>query len=88
MRSTRNKTMTLDGDEAELYLSRCVETDSITPDQNFVDTVIHGDTFEALKHIKTESVDLAIIDPPYNMNKTFGDDKFYKTDINSYAEYT
>ena len=88
MRSTRNKTMTLDGDEAELYLSRCVEADSITLDQNFVDTVIHGDTFEALKHIKSESVDLAIIDPPYNMNKTFGEDKFYKTDINSYAEYT
>ncbi|BAZ80824.1 DNA-methyltransferase [Sphaerospermopsis kisseleviana NIES-73] len=36
--------------------------------------IFHGDTINVLKnHISSESVDLIIIDPPYNIGKKFGD---------------
>jgi adenine-specific DNA-methyltransferase len=36
--------------------------------------IFHGDTLNVLKnHISSETVDLIIIDPPYNIGKKFGD---------------
>jgi len=43
----------------------------IFPD-NFIDTFICGDTLEILKQIPTESVDLAITSPPYNIKNSTG----------------
>ena len=36
--------------------------------QDFVNKIVHGDAFEVLKEIPSESVDLVITDPPYGLN--------------------
>ena len=48
---------------------------------------IQGDAIEVLKTIKTESVDLVIADPPYNLGKDYGNDSDTK-DFDAYMEFT
>jgi len=45
--------------------------------------VQQGDALEVLKKIDSESVDLLIADPPYNLNKDYGN----KSDSQSFEEY-
>lgn len=49
--------------------------------------IIHQDTFEALKYLPDNFVDLLFLDPPYNLSKTFNSNKFTKRSINSYTEW-
>ena len=37
--------------------------------------IINGDALEKLKDIPSESIDLIITDPPYNLNKDYGKNK-------------
>ena len=49
--------------------------------------IICGDALEELKKIKDESIDLIVTDPPYNLNKDYGnnDDKL---EFNEYMEFS
>jgi site-specific DNA-methyltransferase (adenine-specific) len=46
-----------------------------------------GDCVEAAKRIEPNSVDLLVLDPPYNLNKKFGEKSFNKlpVDRNNYS---
>lgn len=46
--------------------------DAITHLNNEKSMVILGDSLEILKNMRSESVDLIFTDPPYNINKNFG----------------
>ena len=35
-------------------------------------SILHGDALELLKTLPSESVDLIIADPPYNLGKDYG----------------
>ncbi len=86
MKSDKNKTIDFGLQQAEEYLSRTVSV------QNFADGVINktvvGDCFAALSKLKNESVDLLIVDPPYNLDKNFHGNVFRKTDDDAYSDYT
>ena len=41
--------------------------------QSLINRVLHGDCLEVLDQIPNKSIDLIIIDPPYNINKDGGD---------------
>ncbi len=86
MKSERNKTIDFPLECAEQYLKRCVKGEQLNKGQYCV-TVI-GDFFTAVNNIEDNSVDLLIVDPPYNLNKDFHGQKFKKTDSEQYAEYT
>lgn len=45
--------------------------------------ILQGEATEKLQDLKTESVDLIIADPPYNLNKDYGN----KSDSKSFDEY-
>jgi site-specific DNA-methyltransferase (adenine-specific) len=45
--------------------------------------LIHGDAIEEMKKIKTNSVDLVIADPPYNLGKDYGNNH----DLKGFDEY-
>jgi site-specific DNA-methyltransferase (adenine-specific) len=47
-----------------------------------------GDAFNVLKKIKDKSVDLLIVDPPYNLDKDFHGNGFKKCGDLEYAQYT
>ena len=50
--------------------------------------VIFGDAFEALGRLPERCADLLIVDPPYNLSKTYGTRVFRKMDAPGYAEFT
>ncbi len=86
MKSPKNKTIDLDLVRGEEFLKNCLtETELDVCPQNA--TVI-GDTFSVVNKIKDCSVDLAIIDPPYNLNKNFHGEKFKKTNFSDYKSFT
>ena len=87
MKSEKNKTIDISVEQGRGYLEKCLTAaDSSRFAQK--DIIINGDTFEVLPKLPKESVDLLIVDPPYNLDKTFGGMNFKKTDSNSYADYT
>ena len=51
-------------------------------------SLVNGDAFSALKKIENQSVDLLIVDPPYNLDKNFHGSNFKKLGYQEYADYT
>ena len=49
--------------------------------------IIHGDALVELKKIKSETVDLIVTDPPYNLNKNYGITKD-SYDFDEYLNFT
>ncbi len=50
--------------------------------------VVCGDTFDALSSIEENSVDLLIVDPPYNLSKEYDGNAFSKMSAANYAAFT
>ncbi len=86
-RSSRNKTITLDPAEQKKYLARCAGLSDIK-NGGFINKVLCGDMLAVSPFLPDNFVDLLIADPPYNLNKTFGNMSFYKTNDEKYREYT
>ena len=86
MKSTRNKTIDFSLKEGEKYLKNCIEESKV--DLIEKNSTVLGDTFSALKKVEDKSIDLLIVDPPYNLDKNFHGNGFKKTSDKSYAEYT
>ena len=88
-RAPRNQTLTVDEEEyAELLcrLNRVETTDSFELSK-FLNSTVLGDTFELLKKIPSESFDLIVLDPPYNLSKDFNGFKFASRTDPEYVEY-
>ena len=85
MKSQRNKTIDFTEKEGKIYLSRCIKAEKYDGRTN---VTILGDVFEGLKGIKDNSVDLLIVDPPYNLFKIFGKERFKKLSASEYEIYT
>lgn len=86
MKSLKNKTIDFDLSQGEKYLKNCLTLENMTECAENV-TII-GDTFSVLTKIKDNSIDLLIVDPPYNLNKDFHGEKFKKSPLEDYQEYT
>jgi site-specific DNA-methyltransferase (adenine-specific) len=86
MKSIRNKTIDFNIEDGENYLKNCVEVEKV----DVIDTncTVIGDAYAALKKIKDKSIDLLIVDPPYNLDKNFHGNGFKKLKNDAYAEYT
>ena len=86
MKSKRNKTIDFPLENAGEYIERVKREEreqEITPN-----ATVLGDAFNALKKIKDKSVDLLIVDPPYNLDKDFHGNGFKKLNAQKYEEYT
>lgn len=81
-KAQRNRTITLTDEEIKLYQKNLVYLTD--PVEVISDKTIHQDTFEALKFLPENSFDLFFSDPPYNLNKKFGEAKFQETSIDEY----
>ncbi|MEP6945804.1 MAG: DNA methyltransferase [Acidobacteriota bacterium] len=58
------------------------------PEWDFVaDRIICGDAFTTLSRLPKQSFDLLFADPPYNLNKSFGREKFHELSVNAYEEW-
>lgn len=75
-------------EEGRAYLERCIRVSEKRNLEGVLDKTIWGDTFEILKLLPENSIDLLIVDPPYNLDKNFNGKKFKKTSDELYEEYT
>lgn len=86
IKSLRNKTIDFPLEQAGEYLERCVKEKEYKLGMKNV--TILGDTFKVIEKIEDKSVDLLIVDPPYNLFKNFHGNTFKKSNISEYSEYT
>lgn len=84
-RAPRNRTIELSPKEITAYskgletLERCVDCDEI------VNSTIWQDIQDACQYLPKQFVDLLFLDPPYNLNKAFGNRKFKKGSQEQYV---
>lgn len=88
MKADRNKTIDMTVEEGKEYLERCVSFSKKIKIDEVLDRTILGDTFEILKLLPERTIDLLIVDPPYNLDKNFHGNKFKKISDELYEEYT
>ncbi|MCR4717839.1 MAG: site-specific DNA-methyltransferase [Lachnospiraceae bacterium] len=88
MKASRNKTIDITVEEGKNYLKRCISLSKEMPLEDIIDKTIYGDSLATLKLVPRESVDLLIVDPPYNLEKDFHGNKFKKMTDEIYEEYT
>lgn len=87
MKSSRNRTIDFTVDEGRDYLDRCIKINNKASLEEVLDKTIIGNTFEVLKCLPEKSVDLLIVDPPYNLAKNYHGNKFKKINNNEYEKY-
>ena len=88
MKSIRNKTIDFSEEDGMQYIQRCISVNSDMSLEKVLDKTILGDTIDILKHLPPSSIDLLIVDPPYNLDKNFGGNKFRKMSDEEYEQYT
>ncbi|MFC5701435.1 DNA-methyltransferase [Cohnella faecalis] len=86
-RAGRNRTLTLDGAEREIYKKRLITLDRPASPEELTDKTVHQDLFAALDFLPAEFVDLLFVDPPYNLTKTFNGKTFSRMDNEAYTEW-
>ena len=87
-RAERNRTISLTETETNLYLSKCVCLTKASALSDITDTIIHGDALNVIEYLPDAFIDLLIVDPPYNLNKTFNNTTFKQMNDTEYAAYT
>ena len=86
MKSNRNKTIDFSLEENNKYINRCVKDTDLKKGQTGV--TVCGDFFVAIDNVLDKSIDLLIVDPPYNLDKNFHGFEFKRTENIEYMEYT
>lgn len=85
-RAPRNRTLTIDQQERRLLSSRLKSCDDVSS-ANFLDTTIVGDCLAVAKKLPIGFADLMILDPPYNIDKNFGETTFAKQPTKQYTAW-
>jgi site-specific DNA-methyltransferase (adenine-specific) len=85
--ASRNRTILLTDDERQLYKPRLLKLAEPATINEVLDKTIWQDIFEALRYLPDHSVDLLFADPPYNLSKTFNEQKFQRTSLDEYEEW-
>ena len=89
VKSARNKTIDTSLADGYQYLERCITVnDPVNDIFSILDKTVLGDSLEVLKYLPKESVDLIIVDPPYNLTKKFNKNTFSKKSKSDYENYS
>jgi len=86
-RAGRNRTIELSDVERASYRDQVLEPTNKLHQDAVLDQVIKGDIFATLELLPDSFVDLLFVDPPYNMDKVFGDERFKEMNDDQYAEW-
>lgn len=88
-KAARNKTIDISIEEGLQYSERLIR--AIPPEcpLSFVtDKTLLGDCFSILPSLPKRSIDLLIVDPPYNLTKNYHGKQFKKVSDETYEEFT
>lgn len=86
-RAPRNRTLTCDDDELKELRSRLLTIDDSVSVETVENQIVNGDAIECLSRLPLGFVDLAVIDPPYNLSKTYGSSRFKKVSGQDYETW-
>ncbi len=81
----RNRTINLIEDEIPTLSKNLISVNSNINLNKVINKTINQDIFNILEFLPNSFIDLLIIDPPYNMNKKFGQNKFKESSVNDYT---
>src|SRR5437763_1794196 len=70
-RAARNRTLTLSNHDIDRYARKLITLETPVSVEEMTNTTIHQDLLAAVPCLPSTSVDLAFIDPPYNLDKVF-----------------
>lgn len=83
----RNRTLRIDAAEAGALDALCLDASSVGNTQSVLDRVVCADIKHVLPRLTPRSIDLAILDPPYNLTKQFKTLRFKRTTVSAYATW-
>jgi site-specific DNA-methyltransferase (adenine-specific) len=87
VRAQRNRTVTLTRTETERFRKDLTFISKPVDATVLVDRIVNQDIFQVFDFLPNDFVDLLILDPPYNLNKTFTSITFRKKSITKYAQW-
>lgn len=87
VRAGRNRTLNVSKEEKPILRNNVFNYNDITDDVSLVDKLINGDILEVIDSVPDSFADLIIIDPPYNLTKTFNSSKFVAMSNDRYMDY-
>ncbi|MCB0049156.1 MAG: site-specific DNA-methyltransferase [Caldilinea sp.] len=86
-KASRNRTLDLSHQDRERLRDSLLRVDSTVTLDGVLDRTIYGDAFDVLPLLPASSVDLLIVDPPYNMTKAFSEQTFAAMDPVQYMDW-
>ena len=86
-KAPRNRTISIRETEREALLRQTFYLRKPCMADEIVNRLIHQDLFTCLDFLPEQFVDLLILDPPYNLNKSFGLNKFSKIAPDLYEQW-
>lgn len=87
LRAPRNRTLSLSDEERKKLQQELLYAKQLPENPDLTDRVICGDCADVVGAIPAGSVDLLILDPPYNLSKDFAGLKFSNMSNNDYMAY-
>lgn len=90
MKSKLNKTIDFTLEQGKKYLSQAILEKNLSKEHSdeIVNKIIIGDFFNSIKAIEDSSIDLLIVDPPYNLRKNYHGKIFSEKSSTEYKEFT
>lgn len=86
-RAPRNRTITCSDAECAALAQRLVRLEGLVQADALVGRTVCQDLLDALPHLPSGFVDLLILDPPYNLDKSFNANTFKSRSHRRYAEW-
>ena len=87
MSAPRNRTLRLTKADERRLRPRLTSLTPASTLKTTLDKTIHQDLFAALPLLPAACADMIFIDPPYNLNKSFGTSMFKARTLEAYAEW-
>lgn len=87
MFAPRNRTLTLSECEREHYKQKLISLHSAAAINDVLDKTVCQDVYDALAFLPNNIVNLLFADPPYNISKTFNEQKFSHTSLDEYENW-
>jgi site-specific DNA-methyltransferase (adenine-specific) len=86
-KESRNRTLIVHENERDVLMRQTVSLKSPCTLDKIEDKLIYQNLFSCVDLLPDQFIDLLIIDPPYNLNKKFGNSKFSKSSPDLYEEW-
>jgi len=88
IQTNRNKTITLTKQEKDKFRTKLIKLKSVKKEINpILNKIINQDYFDAVKKLPKNFIDLAFIDPPYNLRKSYNGDIFKEMSSEKYTKW-